>query len=129
MQFTLQEEFRQLRCSDCGVTYFFPERWCCERADDKRGWNCPNGHGQVFRESEADRLRRERDRLKQETSRLEDENRLERERAERAEAVAARLRKRIRRGVCPCCNRTFANVARHMKSKHPNVAPIKGGAA
>jgi hypothetical protein len=29
------------------------------------------------------------------------------------------MRKRIQSGVCPCCNRTFENLGRHMKSKHP----------
>jgi len=30
-----------------------------------------------------------------------------------------RQRKRSVAGVCPCCNRTFQQLARHMKSKHP----------
>lgn len=30
-----------------------------------------------------------------------------------------RLRKRASAGVCPCCNRTFSQLARHMQTKHP----------
>lgn len=30
-----------------------------------------------------------------------------------------RLKNRIAAGVCPCCQRTFQNLARHMKCKHP----------
>ena len=30
-----------------------------------------------------------------------------------------RQRKRSVAGTCPCCNRTFQQLARHMKSKHP----------
>jgi hypothetical protein len=26
-------------------------------------------------------------------------------------------------GVCPCCNRTFQQLARHMKAKHPGYGP------
>ena len=42
-------------------------------------------------------------------------------------ANAARTRKelhsvkaRVAHGVCPCCNRTFKQLARHMKTKHPD---------
>ena len=30
-----------------------------------------------------------------------------------------RQRKRAAAGMCPCCRRTFENVARHMESQHP----------
>ena len=30
-----------------------------------------------------------------------------------------KLKNRVKNGVCPCCNRTFVNLLRHMKSKHP----------
>lgn len=30
---------------------------------------------------------------------------------------------RIRNGVCPCCNRSFKDVHRHMKSQHPEFNP------
>lgn len=37
-----------------------------------------------------------------------------------AEAAKARRKlKRVQNGVCPCCNRSFWNLERHMKSKHP----------
>lgn len=38
-------------------------------------------------------------------------------------------------GVCPCCNRTFSQLSRHMQSKHPDVPfvpaakPARGRAA
>jgi hypothetical protein len=51
------------------------------------------------------------------------------ERANRAEREAsierdklARLRKRAKHGVCPCCKRTFQQLARHMKQKHPEFS-------
>jgi len=95
---------------------------------------CTFGHQQVFATgpTEADKLRREHDRLKQENARLE-EYRLAAERAEQAalehaaaqarRAAAARgqvtrLKNRAAAGVCPCCNRTFVNLQRHMASKH-----------
>jgi len=37
--------------------------------------------------------------------------------AERSARV--RLKKRIACGVCPCCKRTFTNLARHISGQHP----------
>lgn len=33
-----------------------------------------------------------------------------------------RLETRISKGVCPCCNRVVSQLARHMKTKHPEYA-------
>ena len=32
--------------------------------------------------------------------------------------VATRMKNRIKVGVCPCCNRTFQDLAKHMASQH-----------
>lgn len=34
--------------------------------------------------------------------------------------VATRIKRRVSAGVCPCCNRTFQCLARHMATKHPD---------
>jgi hypothetical protein len=31
-----------------------------------------------------------------------------------------KARNRAKAGLCPCCNRHFTNVERHVKSKHPD---------
>lgn len=94
-------------------------------------FHCPWGHAQHFteKESEADTLRRERDRLKQRAAQLEDATRAAQERelaAERRASAArgqvTRLKNRAAAGVCPCCNRTFVNLQRHMASKHVGFA-------
>ncbi len=107
-------------------------------AQERKGelaFYCPNGHGQVFKagESEEDILRRERDRLRQKLSEKDDEIRERREEAERqrlraeagerrvsaARGQITKLKRRASNGVCPCCNRTFSDLQRHMHSKHP----------
>ncbi len=46
-----------------------------------------------------------------------------REAAERSlsatKGAMTKMRKRAAAGVCPCCNRTFKQLAAHMKSQHP----------
>jgi len=37
-----------------------------------------------------------------------------------AKGVLTKTKKRIANGVCPCCNRTFQNLANHMKGQHPD---------
>ena len=78
-------------------------------------------------------MRRERDIAKQQLARAEDERRAAERKAEKALKETKRLKKRAAAGTCPCCSRTVIQMARHMKTKHPdfvakettNVVPIK----
>lgn len=116
-------------CPVCGITYHVPEAWEAEqkRLGPRGGWWCPNGHQRVYRQSEEDNLRAERDRLKQEQAWYEDRLREERGRSKLAERRTAaakgqitKLKRRASAGVCPCCNRTFQDLARHMAGQHPS---------
>jgi hypothetical protein len=129
-------------CITCGVIFTVPESRHVHARAEGGFFQCPNGHSQGWSKdrSERESLRRERDRLKQDQARLEDEKRqaedaasLARVRAEKAEAATKRLKKRSSAGTCPCCARTFSNMADHMKHQHPQfvaeggtkVVPIK----
>lgn len=115
-------------CPVCGIRYAMPKTVDDEHqamGEKSEGWWCPNGHLRIYRESEADKVRRERDRLKQDAARLLDEARRAREDAEAQRRSAAaykgaatRMKNRAKAGVCPCCNRHFVNLERHMKSRH-----------
>ena len=35
-------------------------------------------------------------------------------------AAKTRIKNRIANGVCPCCNRSFKDLHRHMQNKHPD---------
>jgi hypothetical protein len=125
------------QCGTCGVWATCPEI-VYEQHYAQGGYHfCPNGHqwGWSKEKCEREQLRRERDMLKQQAARLEDEARLASERAEKAEAANRRIKKRSAAGTCPCCQRTFSNMAEHMKRQHPQfvadsgatVIPIKRG--
>lgn len=126
-------DLQQTDCPECGTFFGVPYRFLQERRKDKRLFYCPNGHSMSYKESESDKLRRERDLLKQREAMLQDEIAAERERAAKAEAANKRLKKRASAGTCPCCQRTFSNMATHMKRHHPqfvadggaNVVPLK----
>lgn len=109
----------------CGIPFMLPKDLRYQARNRNHTIYCPLGHTITWKENEEVRLRRERDNLKQQQARLEDEKRDAIARAEKAEAATKRLQKRTAAGVCPCCNRTFLNMQRHMKSKHPNVVPLE----
>ncbi len=100
-----------------------------EAAKRSRGPNgiqfyCPYGHVQHYiqGETEADKLRRERDRLQQRIAQKDDEIKDLENRRRAAVGQVTKLRNRVGNGVCPCCSRNFANLARHMHTKHPDWA-------
>ncbi len=114
-------------CRTCGCISTVPEVMNDQKAAEGGFRYCPSGHawGWTTETCERERLRSERDRFKQQIAERNDE--IERQTAMRkkAEGKLGRMTKRINHGVCPCCNRTFENLARHMKSKHPNVVPLE----
>lgn len=122
--------FTEMHCGECGIEFGVPDHFYKERKENGTGWCCPNGHNRVFRESDVTKLERERNILKQQNARLADEAAAAISAREKSERESKRLKKRISAGTCPCCNRTFSNMAAHMKTQHPellgaNVVQIK----
>lgn len=116
-------EMVHMNCGECGIEFTVPEHFNAERKKTGKGWYCPNGHSRVYKESDADKFRRERDSALQQLAQREEEI------AERGRKIK-RLEKRAAAGSCPCCQRTFSNMSRHMKTKHPefvadNVVKLK----
>lgn len=124
--FRLNEDFDLMSCTSCGIRYLVPTDWRRDKQHNRGSGSCPNGHAWQYTTSEADKLRAERDRLKQNEAYLNDRVRelvdardRETRRVTAAKGQITKLKKRASNGVCPCCNRTFADLARHMAGKHP----------
>jgi hypothetical protein len=126
-------------CARCGVLFAMEEAFQKERLADKANFCCPEGHLQSYQgKSEAAKLReqleeerRKRQRAEQAVAReadwrreAEDRAKHERHRANGYKGHATRITKRAKAGVCPCCNRTFQQLARHMATQHPTFTPI-----
>jgi len=113
-------------CVTCAVIFAIPERLHRARRKDGQGFYCPNGHMMSWRETDTDRLRKQletekRNRAHFEQRWRESEDDLVNEKRSKA-AIKGQLtktKKRVANGVCPCCNRTFVNLARHMQGQHP----------
>ena len=119
-----------MECGECHC-YFGLSRSHYDKAkNDGAGWFCPNGHERVFCEKETDKLRRE---VQRERARADQMEAIAKEARDKAnhhqriavahKGVATRIKNRIKKGVCPHCNRYFANLHRHMESKHTPSPP------
>ena len=125
--------FHWLTCCKCKCKFAIPDAlYEAAQASSAINFYCPYGHIQHFAEGESEqqKLRRERDRLKQRLAQKDDEIDRQRDLREHAERSASaykghitKLKNRAKAGMCPCCRRTFQNLAEHMKHQHPDFDP------
>lgn len=108
-----------LQCANCGLPFGITKEYMSCRRDDHGGFYCPNGHVNYYPQaSEAEVLRKK---LSDEQARHAN-TQLELMAAQKSKQ---RLEKRIKNGACPCCNKQFVQLTRHMKSKHPDYQENK----
>lgn len=114
-------------CPTCFTEHAIPRRMYRDRLANGGSVYCPNGHPWVFCEPENDKLKRQLEQSRRIRDSLSASLTAERDQRLAAQRSAAarlgqltKLRNRVGNGVCPCCNRSFANLARHMDSQHPD---------
>jgi hypothetical protein len=131
-------------CYKCGTAVALDENLYRRLQDDGDTFYCPLGHPQVFSQPRAKKIEELEKKLK-ETERLR-RAAVESEQwwSQRANEIAAdlkatsrqlsstrgqltRAKKRHAAGICPCCNRQFIQLARHMESKHPEYKAGEAG--
>lgn len=130
--FTAGQLLETVTCAKCAVLFAFPEQWVTAFRSSHQNFFCPAGHNNYFpAETDEEKLRKQ---LAQAQTNIEHKEaaisslREQRAQLERSRAslrgVHTRICNRVKNGVCPCCNRTFANLSAHMHTKHPdfNVA-------
>lgn len=114
----------------CGIRHAVPEE--LERHRLRQHHNgrqvdsiyCPLGHAYVpAGKPETERLQESLQRERDRSARLAAEAEQAKASARAHKGAATKARKRAKAGVCPCCNRTFKQLARHMESQHPDFDP------
>ncbi len=128
-------------CCTCGTHFAMPDTLQrSAKRDPNIYFYCPQGHPQHYSEGEAGRLRKqlaaqvqeagwgggEAEHGRQAARALQAQQERD-DQAARAEKLLRKL-KRVDRGVCPDCNRTFTNLARHMCSEHGKGSVVAIGA-
>jgi hypothetical protein len=109
----------------CGIPFAIPENlqeWMHKSSDNS--CRCPNGHSMVYSNTLKEQLEQAREQARLARQR-EGATRSLLDQEERSHAATrghlTRAKKQVHRaehGVCPHCNRSFQNLARHMESKH-----------
>ena len=118
-QLANQTSLFALNCASCGIEYAIPQDFVDRRRADHAAFYCPAGHSNVYQGlSVAENLRIE---LAAANRRTEMEANTRRAAERDAKAAKRKLRTlthRVECGVCPHCQRTFKQLAAHMKAKH-----------
>ena len=125
--FTDRQTFDVTVCASCGIQFAAPNVFLEKRREDGKTLYCPNGHSLSWGKTDIDRLREqlEREKARLESARkaltVEVQEHQQTKHALRGQKAAnTRIKNRIAKGVCPCCNRHFENLRRHMTTQHPD---------
>lgn len=131
MTFGTYVSMQTIECYKCAIPFAVPAEYKSRLQAKGEDFYCPNGHRQHYCKSTEQVLR----------EKLEKQKRDYEERIEGLEGTIywkdqkiketkgkltgqkiqnTKMKNRIKNGVCPCCNRTFENLAAHMKTKHPD---------
>lgn len=120
MSFTQVTTFEVETCCNCSVQFAMPTQLRDRRLRDHKDFWCPNGHSQRYIGKTEEQLQRERaERAERVAANRAEDLRIERISHASTKGKLTKTRKRIANGVCPCCHRSFVNVKRHMESQHP----------
>lgn len=118
-------------CCNCFTHFAMDSDLRQRRLDEGGTFYCPNGHAQHYTETIVARLKKQNDSLTKQRDYAEGRAERAVEQAETAKRQKAAIkgqltktRNRIANGVCPCCNRSFTNVSRHMESQHPDFKAV-----
>jgi hypothetical protein len=134
---TVETTMELIVCARCSMAFAVPARFEQARRRDHREFWCPSGHGNLFHgPSVEEKLRKQVSDLEARLTHARDERDWERGRRESTErslsatkGVLTRTKRRVAAGVCPCCKRTFAQLARHMAGQHPEYVEETAGGA
>jgi hypothetical protein len=118
---TIVEMYTVHCCTECGVDYAMTNAYEDRRRKDHRTFYCLNGHQQYYpQQNEAEKERARAERLERQLANRDEDLRSVRASLTATKGQLTKTRKRVGNGVCPCCNRSFANLQRHMTGQHPD---------
>lgn len=110
-------------CDGCGIPYGLPEGFIEQRREDHQAWTCPNGCRRHFKPGMSDKQKLANEQAR--NTALQDQLSAAIREGESIRVTLLRDRARFANSVCPCCNRSFENVRRHMTTKHPEYDVTK----
>lgn len=113
----------------CGVWFAVPSVLHRAFVEDGKTLYCPLGHAVVVKVSDVAALRKDLERAKARETAVRDQLVASTRSNAALRGEATKARKRAAAGVCPCCHRSFVQMARHIASKHPGFVSQAAGDA
>lgn len=107
-------------CAHCGTHFAIDAFLQRQFRENAITFYCPNGHKLWYEISKADELKKENQNLRNRVAWAETEAEQAKKEKTALKGQLTKTRKRIANGVCPCCHRTFKQLAAHMDNKHPD---------
>ena len=112
----------------CGLTFALPDDYLKSCRANNKSWYCPQCRAAWSYDKSKEQILQSK--LDQAETRIANEQQRTRNAQAEAEThkrcaaaqkgAKTRLKNRAAKGVCPCCNRSFTNLRRHMENKHPD---------
>lgn len=128
--FSIQTGLVTKVCGECYIAFAIPqekENRCLESGES---WHCPNGHCRIYTKSDNAKLKEklarveaDKDYYRNRTDELYNQKTHLERRVAATKGQVTKIKNRVGRGVCPCCNRTFQNLGQHMHNQHPEWLP------
>ena len=112
-------------CCNCGVPFAMPDYMMRRLKDEGGTFYCPNGHAQHYTRPTVKVLREQLESRDELLYRERSRHNHTKNRLRATKAAHTRTKNRIKKGVCPCCNRYFENLHQHMETKHPGYEEAK----
>lgn len=132
---TVETDLDTISCGACGGVYAIQTHFRQRCQQEGKTWTCPyckTGWGYAGIGTNAELQKKlatanaEKDRLQHEV-RWQEQKKIDAQREadhfrrsrDAMKGVVSKIKKRVGNGVCPCCNRSFKDLARHMAGQHP----------
>lgn len=123
-------------CGACGCTFGLDSVHHQKLRETGGTFHCPNGHPRVYRETDVQKVEKmlaakvaQLDQARADAEWQKRQRQIAERRSAAARGQVTRIKNRVGNGVCPCCNRSFGNLHRHMATKHPGWKKPEDGAA
>lgn len=108
-----------MTCGGCGIAFAMPDKYYRELVSENGSFYCPRGCSRKFiGKTKEEELKEQLEVERQQKIHWQREAKTARGSAAAFKGQITKTKKRVAKGVCPCCNRYFVNLHRHMDSQH-----------
>ena len=109
-------------CCACGMLFAMPRSFNSNKREDHKLFYCPAGHAQHYsEESPAEQAKREKEYAERRLRYEREDHEHTKNSLRSTKAAHTRTKNRVKNGVCPHCNRYFADLHKHMQVKHTDA--------